>query len=99
PVATVAYGAMISLNVTGLMFLLRDQTAKMTLAHRVVLSLLILFCVTQLDRQLGQRWALPVQRAGKAIVINPAASPGKVQRGDWVAYRIEQRRWLIGAGL
>jgi len=88
----IACGIAISLHVTSILYLLRQTTDSLELPKRLLVSLLVVFCVTQLvyspaRRQLERHFAWPVQKAGTTIIINPTAAPGPVNRGDWIAYR------------
>jgi hypothetical protein len=89
PAANFATAAVISLHVSSLLYLLGPATNQSRLPGRILIGLALVFMVTELMylplQHLLERWALPVEKAGRVIVINTAARPE--QRGDWVAYR------------
>jgi hypothetical protein len=105
--AYLAFGLIISLHSTSANYLIARAWKVSETRARIltaVLVTLILICGVYFPIwQLVQHyWFVPVEIAGTRLVIDPRASPLKVQRGDVVLYRIAgsyDNSVLVRAGL
>jgi len=101
PVANVAFGLMLSIHVSSVIFLLNPWFVEARLAFRFATGLTLLFLIggglyAPLRRQVESRWLLPLRINEKVVIVQTFSSPATVRRGDWVAYSLEDDR---GTGL
>ena len=93
--SSVAFAAMLSLHMSGVVYLMGRESFTLDLRWRVVSSMLVfsLMCLGvyyPLQRQLEKRLVMPL-RVGKQVIIVSTREPAEaVKRGDWVAYRINE---------
>ncbi len=98
PAGNLAFGTLLSVHATGLVYLLEPWLAGGRFRTRVGFSLAVLIVLGALvylpARSLLQnRWLMPLQLRGRVVVVRPlaphAADRGlRVHRGDWVAYSL-----------
>jgi hypothetical protein len=93
-VATLAFGLMISLHAWSILYLL-SQMVEGRLRVRIGLAFLTLLGVTQLiylpiQNWTQQHWVMPLRVRGQVVIIQTFPPAPAVQRGEWVAYRIER---------
>jgi hypothetical protein len=90
---SIAYGLMISLHATSIVYLeghwLRDARFRLRLA----LSLCTLVGVWALIYAplvgfAEKHWLLPVRLGERVLIVYRGVSPAQLKRGDWVAYRL-----------
>jgi hypothetical protein len=93
PAGNVAFGLLLSLHSTGVAFLCEPWLAGARLRTRVFFSLATLLALgglvyMPLRHLLQERYCLPMNVAGRVVVVSTRASAASVQRGDWIAYSI-----------
>jgi hypothetical protein len=93
--SSVALAAMISLHVSGVIFLIGRESLTMDLRWRVVssltaFSLVCLGIYHPLQRQFEKRLAMPLKVGNKVVLVSTRQAAAVVKRGDWVAYRINE---------
>src|SRR6266545_3744291 len=96
-ISSLALGAMVSLHVASVLYLIGRQSSALNCRWRMVLSAmafsLVYFCIySPLQRQFEERLAMPLRVGNKVVMVNGRKGAGTVRRGDWVAYRIDQLR-------
>jgi hypothetical protein len=97
-VTNVAFGLMMSLHATSILFLCRPWLAGMRLRWRLLLSIAMLLVLagliySPLRRQVERRWLMPVRAHGRVVIVNTSVASHDVGRGDWVSYRIDGGRY------
>jgi hypothetical protein len=93
--SSVALAAMISLHMSGVLYLMGRQSLTLDLRWRVVSSMLAFSLVFlgvyyPLQRQFEKRLAMPLKVRNQVVIVSPRQAAGSVKRGDWVAYRINE---------
>ena len=93
--ANVAFGLMMSMHVSSIIYLLNRVTPGAGLVRRLGLSLAVLFVVGQLVYALGLRWFqthvfMPLQLGDKVYVINCMTPVRSIHRGDLIACHVER---------
>src|SRR5262245_11056907 len=92
-VANVAFGLMMSVHVSSVLYVLNRLSPGLPVVRRLVLSIAVLFVIGQLIYASGlnwlqNHWCLPLRKDGKVYVINCAALSGRAPRtGDLIAYQ------------
>jgi hypothetical protein len=94
PAANIAFGLMLSLHATSILFLCSPWLAEARLVFRLLIGLGVLVAVGGLLyaplRVHGlERWLMPLRVNGRVVIVQTFSSAQSVQRGDWIAYRIE----------
>ena len=100
PEATFAFGMMISIHTSSVLFAIeRTSPVPLILSQRTCYAMgLVLFMGVAIyfpmRRYVMDHWALPISVKGRIIVVRPSRS--RIDRGDWVVYRMQPRS---GAGV
>ena len=94
PVANIAFGLMLSLHATSIMFLCSPWLANSTLIFRLLMGAVVLVAVggllyAPLRAQVQGRWLMPLRENGQVVIVQTFSHAKSVKRGDWIAYRIE----------
>lgn len=97
PVANLAFGAMLSLHVTSVIYLCNPWLANARLGYRLLMSVAILTVIggllyAPLRARVQERWLMPLRIGDNVVVVQTFSSPQSVRRGDWIAYTIEGER-------
>lgn len=101
---SIAYGLIISLHATSIVFLEGHWLRDSGFGLRVVLALCTLVAVwalayAPLVRFAENHWLLPVRLGERVLIVYRGVSTAKLERGDWVAYRLhEAGGWGEGRG-
>jgi hypothetical protein len=95
PAANVAFGVLLSVHATSVVFLLNPWLASTRFIFRVVFGLAILIVVGgciygPLRSQLQAHYLMPIRIDKQVVVVRRSASPGTVRRGDWIVYSISR---------
>jgi hypothetical protein len=94
PAANLAFGLLLSLHVTGLVYYCQPLLAGERFRCRLGLTLLALLAVGLLlylpacNYLVNNHWLRPLRVNGRVIVVQRLAQPRSIQRGDWVAYAL-----------
>jgi len=93
--SSVAFAAMISLHMSGVVYLMGRESSTLDLRRRVVWSMLAfsVMCLGvyyPLQRQLEKRLVMPLRVGNQVVIVSPWGRAGSIKRGDWVAYRIHE---------
>jgi hypothetical protein len=96
-VANIAFGLMLSLHATSIMFLCSPWLARARLGFRLLMGVAVLVVVggliyAPIRNQLQNRWLMPLRLHDNVVVVQTFSPPQSVKRGDWVAYRIAEER-------
>ncbi|MEI6715090.1 MAG: hypothetical protein WCO60_15125 [Verrucomicrobiota bacterium] len=96
PLGNTAYALMISLHASSLIFLLTSQSPQQRILRRILQPLLIVLLLAQVIYPLAgypirHYWLLPLALNGKHILINRLDGADSIKRGDYVAYKIDER--------
>ena len=91
-VSNLAFGMMISLHVSSVLFALRLLLSEFTLGRRLLFSLATAVLLgglvyAQVPHQLEKAGILPLRMNGKVIVAHLKRMPQPLQRGLWIVYR------------
>ncbi len=94
----VGIGLLIFFHASSILFLIRPWFRDTSLWARLAISLftavaLIQFVYIPVQHVAERFFCLPLQYAGRPIVVHPWGIPAKPRPGDWVAYRIEAGRF------
>jgi len=94
PIANVAFGLMLSIHGSSLIFLLHPWLAGARLPFRLVLGLALLLLLgagfySPLRRNIETNWVLPLRIKGDVVIVRTLASSTSIRRGERVVYRIE----------
>jgi hypothetical protein len=90
----IAFGLMLSLHVSSILFLCNPWLAPARLGFRLLFSVCVLVAVGGLlyapaRARVQERWLIPLSVQGQVVVVQTFTSPKRVQRGDWIAYTIQ----------
>jgi hypothetical protein len=88
---SLAYGLMISIHVTSIIFLEGGWLRESRLSSRFALALGTLVSVwgliySPLTSLVERRWLLPIRLGERVLIIHRGAALESLRRGDWVAY-------------
>jgi len=94
----VAFTLIISAHVTSVSHLLRPLMIRNRLWLQLVFGVVLFVGASVLFYIPAREWfhnhvAMPLSVRGQTLVINPRADPASINRGDWVAYRIDDWTW------
>lgn len=95
PVANFAFGLMISIHSTGLIYYCNPILAKESFPARIGVTLVVLIAIG-LGLYLPARnlvqahWLVPLQMNGRVVVVQRMFQLPVIKRGDWVAYNFEE---------
>lgn len=106
PVANYAFGLMLSLHVTSIIYLCSPWLSGVSLPFRLLAGVAVLIVVgglvySPMLSQIQNRWLMPMRVNGEVVVVQTFSSAQSVRRGDWVAYSIAaegQRGMVLRAG-
>jgi hypothetical protein len=96
PAANFAFGLLISLHVTGLVYYCQPMLGEVGLLGRLRFTFLMLVGVGLLlylpvfTHIVDNHWLTPLRLSGRVFVVQRLTSPGHIQRGDWVAYALHE---------
>lgn len=101
PIAGVAFGLLVSLHVTGLLFLLEPKLRQLTPGRRILNSLLVVFVFWVLFYLPVRGWVqrhvfFPVRVEDRVMILGSGVNPATLRRGDLVAYENVERRLFEG---
>jgi hypothetical protein len=107
PVANIAFGLMLSLHATSILFLISPWLENCRLLHRLLAGLVVLVTLGGLLYYpalnfVEARWLRPLSVGGHVVVVQSFSPPRSVRRGDWIAYRVEGdggEGWWLEAGM
>jgi hypothetical protein len=93
--ANIAFGLMLALHATSVMFLLApwltgERFLIRLLTGAIVLVLLGGLIYAPLRSRTEERWLMPLRMDGRVIIVQTFSSAAAVKRGDWIAYRIDR---------
>jgi len=97
PEANVAFGLLIFAHATSIVFVEGLWVGNERFGLRVGLALCTLVGVwglgySPLVRFTERHFLMPVRIGERVVVVNRAASPASLKRGDWAAYEISEKR-------
>ncbi len=91
PVSNIAFGMMISLHVSGLVYYCKPLIGKESFRWRLVFSALALVAVGGLLYWPARdRWLMVLRTNGRVIIAYKGIVPSQLHRGDWVGYRLPE---------
>jgi hypothetical protein len=95
PVGNLAFGLLISLHVSGVVFYCEPMLAREPFQQRIGLTVLIMLLVGLGLYLPARNWAqahlfMPLRLHNRVIVMQPSTAFQRVHRGDWVAYEMEE---------
>jgi len=95
-VANLAFGLLISLHATGFVYYCNPLMARESFPARLGFTFLVLLAIGLAlympARSLVQsHWVTPLRMSGHVFVVQRVFSLKHVQRGDWLAYALNQR--------
>ena len=95
PAANFAFGLLISLHATGLVYYCNPLMADETFRSRLAFTFLILLAIGLLlylpaRNYIQGHWVTPLRMNGHVIVVQRSFRARLIQRGDWVAYKFDE---------
>jgi len=96
PAANLAFGLLISLHVTGLVYYCSPMLVGEAFRTRLSFTFLTLLAVGLLlywpvsHHLMNNHWMAPLRVQGRVLVVQRLAQPGNIHRGDWVAYAMHE---------
>ena len=89
----IAFGIALSIHATGLTLLLEPWMVNLSFGRRMLWSLAVLGALGWLLYMpvrgfVNTHWVAPMQVNGRVYVLKKYGGPGKLRRGDWIAYSI-----------
>jgi hypothetical protein len=103
--AGVAYGLLIGLHATSIVFVEGLWLKESTLRVRLATALLTLFAVwgliySPIVKFTERHWFMPLRMGKRVIVVRRGVAPNSIKRGEWLAYEIpgDQYRGEHAAG-
>jgi hypothetical protein len=96
-VATIAFGLILAIHVTGVLIFFRDYLAQAQLGSRLVLIVILtlvlsLFLYRPAWTLLQTRLLMPLNVNGRTMVVNCMDNFRGMKRGDWVAFTVQDQR-------
>lgn len=96
PLGNYAFGFMLSLHASGLVYYCSPFVVNRPLAHRFLLTIVILaglglFLYMPIRNTIQNHWVTPLLVNSRVIVVQKLASAPAIQRGDWIAYTLSGR--------
>jgi hypothetical protein len=93
--ANIAFGLMLALHATSIMFLLGPWLVAARFLFRLLTGIIVLVVVggllyAPLRSRTEERWLMPLRVDGRVIIVQAFSPALTVKRGDWVAYRIDR---------
>jgi hypothetical protein len=95
PAGNFAFGWLISLHCTGFVYYCSPLMAGEPLRHRLALTFLMLLAFGLLLYMPARwyiqgHWLMPLRLHGQVIVVQRSFQTRNIQRGDWVAYTLDE---------
>jgi hypothetical protein len=93
PWGNFAFGLMLSIHTTGLVYYCTPLLAGMQLRYRLLFTVAVLMALggliySPLRGTIQQHWLLPLRMNGQVVVVQKLASANTIRRGDWIAYTL-----------
>ena len=94
PAANLAFGLLLSLHVTGLVYYCQPLLAGEPFRSRLGFTFLALLAVGLFlylpvcALLVNNHWLTPLRVQGRVVVVQRLVQPRNIQRGDWVAYAL-----------
>jgi hypothetical protein len=93
PVGNYAFGLMLSIHASGLVYYCSPMLQNKDFWHRILLTIAVLlglglFFYVPMRSIIQNHWALPLLRNGHVVIVGKFASAGSIKRGDWVMYSL-----------
>jgi len=106
-IANIAFGLMLSLHATSIMFLCGPWLAQVRFLFRLLTGVAVLLVLggliyAPIRSQVQNRWLMPLRVRQQVVIVQTFSRAITVGRGDWIAYRIEGDRLngaIVQAGL
>jgi hypothetical protein len=101
PAGSLAFGLMISLHATSVVFLegvwLREARFRTRLAVAFLTLLAVWGLIYQPAVNYSQRhWLMPLRLGNRVLIVRCGVPPQSIHRGDWLAYQIAGDLWAGG---
>ena len=95
PIASVAFGLLLSAHVTSVLFLLGPWLANVRFGFRMAYSLMVVALVggclyTPVRNQIQKHFVMPLRIRERVVVVQTGSSSKAVWRGDWIAYALSR---------
>jgi hypothetical protein len=106
PIANVAFGLMLSLHATSVIFLINPWLGNARLPFQLLVGMAVLgvlggLLYAPLRHQLQTCWLLPLRIRDQVVIVQTFSPAPSVRAGDWIAYEIEADRgqgWRLESG-
>jgi hypothetical protein len=97
PVATVAFGLLLSAHVTSVLFFLSPWLEGARIGFRMVSGLMVLAVLggclyTPVQYQIQNHYLMPLRLRERIVIVRTYSSAKAVHRGDWIAYELPSER-------
>lgn len=94
PLGNYAFGLMLSIHTTGLVYYCGPWLANETFGGRILFTIGVMLGLGLfLYMPLRTHWLLPLRVNGHAVIVEKFAMASGVKRGDWVAYKLSGYRF------
>jgi hypothetical protein len=95
PIGNIAFGLLLSLHSTGIVYLLEPTLAGVRLRFRILVSCaamaaLYIFLYMPARNFVQDHWLLPLRIHDRVIVVQRLTSAHRIHRGDWIAYSLAE---------
>jgi hypothetical protein len=95
PIGNIAFGLLLSLHSTGVVYLLEPTLAGVRLRFRILVSCaamaaLYVFLYMPARNFVQDHWLLPLRIRGRVVVVQRLTSAHRIHRGDWIAYSLSE---------
>lgn len=95
PIGNIAFGLLLSLHSTGVVYLLEPTLAGVRLRFRILVSCAAMVALYLLlyrpARDFFQdHWLLPLRIRDRVVVVQRLGSARRIHRGDWIAYSLAE---------
>jgi hypothetical protein len=92
PAANVAFGLMLSIHTTGLVYYCSPWLIHEPLRSRIFLTIGMMLALglcfyTPLRSVIQNHWLMPLRMGDRVMVVSVGAKPETLKRGDWAAFR------------
>jgi hypothetical protein len=93
PIGNIAFGLLLSLHSTGVVYLLEPTLAGVRLRFRILVSCaamagLYVFLYMPVRNFVQDHWLLPLRIRNRVVVVQRLTSAHRIHRGDWIAYSL-----------
>jgi hypothetical protein len=94
-IGNVAFGLLLSLHSTGVVYLLEPSLAGRRLRFRILVScaamaVLYIFIYGPARSFVENHWLLPLRIRDRVVVVQRLTSAHRIHRGDWIAYSLSE---------